>query len=88
MDDLELIKSARKGDEEAFGELVKKYSQRVYAVVYGFVQNDADAQELVQQTWVKAWQKLDTFKGKSQFFTWLYRIAVFGCMDQARKRAR
>ncbi|MBU0678925.1 MAG: sigma-70 family RNA polymerase sigma factor [Verrucomicrobia bacterium] len=88
MDDLQLIERARNGEEDAFGELVKKYHQRVYAVIYGFVQNPADANDLTQQSWVKAWQKLDSFRGGSQFFTWLYRIAVFTAMDHARKRKR
>jgi len=83
-----LIEAARNGDEKAFGELVTMYNERLYAVVFGFVHHADDARDVCQQVWVKAWRKLNTFKGRSQFFTWLYRIASFTCMDFARKRAR
>ncbi|NCC52891.1 MAG: sigma-70 family RNA polymerase sigma factor [Spartobacteria bacterium] len=83
-----LVEAARKGDEHAFGELVSMYNDRLYAVVYGFVHHVDDARDICQQVWVKAWRKLHTFKGDAKFFTWLYRIASFSCMDFARRQAR
>lgn len=83
-----LVRRARAGDEEAFGELVKTYHQRVYGVAYGIVGNEADAKEIAQQTWVKVWNKLHGFKEDSEFFTWVYRVASNTCMDFLRSRAR
>lgn len=83
-----LVGAARDGDEAAFGVLVQKYQQRVFSVVYQFVNNVDDANELAQQTWIKVWRKLHTFKGKSEFFTWVYRIASFVSLDYLRKRKR
>jgi len=85
---LALVARARNGDQEAFVELVMAYQQRVYSVIVQVVNNTEDAKELTQQTWLKAWNKLDTFKGTSGFFTWVYRIAHFTALDLLRKRAR
>jgi RNA polymerase sigma-70 factor (ECF subfamily) len=82
------VEQARGGDEEAFGELVRMYHQRVYGVVYGIVRNAEDAKELAQQTWVKAWSGLASFKGRAAFFTWVYRIASFVSLDHLRKLKR
>ncbi len=84
----EWVEQARRGDEEAFGALVRTYHERLYGVVYRFAQNVDDANELVQQTWVKVWQKLHTFKGEAEFFTWVYRIATYAGLDFVRKRKR
>jgi len=83
-----LVERARGGDQEAFGALVQMYQQRLYGVVYRFVRNPEDAQELTQVAWVKAWKKLDSFKARSEFFTWLYRVAAFVCLDYLRSRRR
>jgi RNA polymerase sigma-70 factor (ECF subfamily) len=85
---LQWITQAQAGDEEAFGSLVRMYHDRVYGVVYRFVHNADDAGDLSQQTWIKVWKKLDTFQGKSEFFTWVYRIASFVSLDYLRKRKR
>jgi RNA polymerase sigma-70 factor (ECF subfamily) len=83
-----LVKMARGGDEEAFGELVKMYHQRVYNLAYGMVNNAEDAAELAQQTWVKVWNKLGSFKEDAKFFTWVYRVASNTGLDFLRHRAR
>ncbi len=83
-----LVARARGGDEEAFGELVKAFHGRVYGVIYRMVNNAEDARELAQQAWVKAWQRLGSYKGDAQFFTWMYRIAVNAVLDEARRSAR
>jgi RNA polymerase sigma-70 factor, ECF subfamily len=83
-----LVKKARGGDEEAFGELVKMYHQRVCNLVYGLVNNAEDASEIAQQTWVKVWNKLDSFKEDSKFFTWVYRVASNTGLDFLRHKSR
>jgi RNA polymerase sigma-70 factor (ECF subfamily) len=80
------VEKARTGDEEAFGELVRLYHERVYAVIYNVVHHAEDARDLEQQTWIKAWRHLDRFHGRSSFYTWLYRIATFTCLDFLRRR--
>jgi RNA polymerase sigma-70 factor, ECF subfamily len=82
------VKQARDRDEEAFGELVKMYHQRVYNLAYGMVNNAEDAAELAQQTWVKVWNKLGSYKEDAKFFTWVYRIASNACLDFLRHRSR
>lgn len=82
------VQRAQGGDEAAFGELMKHYQGRVYGLAYGMVRNTADAEELTQQAWVRAWQKLGTFKHDAQFFTWIYRIASNLCLDHLRRRQR
>lgn len=82
------VERARGGDEDAFGELVKMYYQRVYGLLFGIVGNVDDAKEVAQQAWVKAWSKLHTFKQDAEFFTWVYRIASNAGLDFLRHRAR
>ena len=85
---IEWVKKAQSGNEEAFGELVKMYHQRIYNLVYGMVNNADDAKELSQQAWIKAWNKIGSFRADSQFFTWIYRIASNQCLDFFRSRGR
>ena len=81
-----LVKLARNGDQDAFGELFCMYHERLVAVTRSIVGNHEDGCDLAQQTWVKAWNKLDTFKAQSKFYTWIYRIATLTCIDFLRKR--
>ncbi len=83
-----LVQKARGGDEDAFGELVKTYHQRVYSLAYGLSGRADDAHEIAQQTWIKAWQKLSSFKEDAGFFTWVYRVASNTGLDYLRRRAR
>lgn len=83
-----LAGQARAGDQAAFGELVKMYHSRVYGLVYRMVNNAEDAKELEQLTWVKAWNRLSSYKEESRFFTWLYRVAVNTALDFLRQRSR
>ena len=64
------------------------YHQQVYNVAYGVVNNADDAKELAQQTWVKAWTKLGSFKEDAGFFTWVYRIAYNASLDFLRRKGR
>jgi len=88
LDDRLLAEKAKAGDETAFGELVKMYHHQIHALAFRYVNHAEDARELAQMVWIKAWTKLGSFQGKSRFFTWLYRIAVFVCIDYLRKRKR
>ncbi len=89
MDEIrQLAETAQKGDQDAFGEIVRTHYDKVYGLLYRIVMNESDARDLAQQTWVKAWKKLPSFKGKAAFTTWLYRIAVFTAWDFIRKKKR
>jgi RNA polymerase sigma-70 factor (ECF subfamily) len=85
-DDLRLIRACLDGDTAAFGILVRRHQDRLYHTVYRLVENAEDAQDVVQEAFLHAYQSLDSFKGDSLFFTWLYRIAVNTAISLRRKR--
>jgi RNA polymerase sigma-70 factor (ECF subfamily) len=85
-DDPLLIAECLKGETAAFGSLVRRYQDRLYNTVYRLVDNAEDAQDVVQEAFLHAYQSLDSFKGDSLFFTWLYRIAVNTAISLKRKR--
>ena len=76
VDDRALVRQAQGGDYSAFDTLVQKYQERVYATIYHMTSNHEDANDLTQETFIKAYKALNSFKGDSSFFTWVYRIAV------------
>ena len=84
-DDQCLIAECLQGKTAAFGELVRRYQERLYHSVYRLVENAEDAQDVVQEAFLNAYQSLERFKGDSQFFTWLYRIAVNTAISYMRK---
>ncbi|NCW74189.1 MAG: sigma-70 family RNA polymerase sigma factor, partial [Gammaproteobacteria bacterium] len=71
-----LVDRARLGDRHAFDLLVLKYQSRLLSLVSRLVSNQSDALDVLQDTFVKAYRSLNTFRGESAFYTWLYRIAV------------
>ena len=85
-DDQCLIAQCLDGDTAAFGELVRRYQDRLYNTVYRLVGNAEDAQDVVQDAFLHAYQSLDGFKGDSLFFTWLYRIAVNTAISHKRRQ--
>lgn len=85
-DDGRLAELARKGDIEAFGELYKKYSPRVYNLVLRMLGNSEEAEDVRQDVFVKAFKSLRGFRGQSSFTTWIYRIATNQCLDVIRRR--
>jgi len=85
-DDQRLIAASLRGDASAFGELVRRYQNRLYHTVYRLVDNPEDALDVVQEAFLSVYQSLDSFKGDSLFFTWLYRIAVNTAISMKRKR--
>ncbi len=78
-----LVQSARAGDRAAFEELVRRHADRLYAVVLRFVADSDEAEEVTQEAFLRAWRSIDRFQGRSQFFTWLYRIGI----NEAKRRA-
>lgn len=87
-DELDLIQRAKGGDREAFGVLVQRYQQRVVAVTMALVHNQDDALELGQETFIRAFENLPGFEGRSSFSTWLYRIAANLSIDWRRRETR
>ena len=86
--DGELVERARRGDREAFRVLVERYQRKVAALAIGMLRNREDALDVVQDTFTKAFQSLDKFKGDSSFYTWIYRIGVNLCIDHQRRESR
>jgi RNA polymerase sigma-70 factor, ECF subfamily len=85
-DDHRLIAECLQGRTSAFGELVCRYQDRLYNTVYRLLDNAEDAQDVVQEAFLNAYQSLDSFKGDALFFTWLYRIAVNTAISLKRKQ--
>ena len=71
-----LVQKAKEGNEGAFNFLMNKYYPRVYASLFSFTKSKEDSEDLTQQTFVKVWQQIKSFRGDSAFFTWVYRIAI------------
>ena len=85
-EDAELVRRCQEGQHAAFGILVGRYRGRIYAMILNMTGNDADAWDLSQDVFLKAWKALPRFEARSQFFTWLYRIAHNVTYDWLRKR--
>lgn len=84
--DLDLVRRSQKGDLDAYDELVRRYQERIYATLYHMTANHEDANDLVQETFIKAYRALHTFKGDSSFYTWIYRIAVNRTINFLKQR--
>src|SRR6476660_7006124 len=84
--ELELVKQCQRGDSTAFDELVVRFRTRVFGMIYNMVHNEQDAWDLAQDSFVKAWKSIDRFRGKSSFYTWLYRIVMNVTIDWLRKK--
>ncbi len=86
LDDLELVEQARRGDPEAFPELVNRYESKIYRLARHITQNEEDAEDVLQEAFLKAFANLDKFQGNSKFYTWLVRIAVNESLMKLRRR--
>lgn len=84
--DAELVARARDGDPAAFEELVQKYERKVFRLAKNITNNEEDAEDVLQETFLKAYSHLDGFQGNSRFYTWLVRIAVNEALMKLRKR--
>ncbi len=86
-EDQRWIEQTLNGQTEAFGNLVRKYQQRLYHALVCSLENEEDARDILQEAFLQAFNKLDTFRGESRFYTWLYRIA-FNLAASWRRRHR
>jgi len=86
IDDRRLIQECLNGRSAAYGELVRRYQDRLFNTVYRLLDNADDANDVVQEAFISAYQSLESFKGDAQFFTWLYRIAMNAAISLKRKR--
>jgi RNA polymerase sigma-70 factor (ECF subfamily) len=85
-EELALVDRARGGDSAAYGELVRRYERKIYRLAKNITQNDQDAEDVLQDTFIKAYEHLDNFQGNSKFYTWLVRIGVNESLMKLRKR--
>jgi RNA polymerase sigma-70 factor (ECF subfamily) len=86
MDETALVRGAKNGDLEAYDQLVRLYRERIYATIYHMTANHEDANDLAQESFIKAFQALKSFKGGSSFYTWLYRIAINKTINFLKQR--
>jgi RNA polymerase sigma factor (sigma-70 family) len=83
--DWAVVLRVQAGEVGAFDQLVLRYRERVYGVIYNMTSNREDAADLTQDAFIKAFQSINRFQGQSSFFTWLYRIAVNSTLSHLRK---
>jgi len=86
LDDLTLVRLAQREDMQAYDALMRRYQERIYATVYHMTSNHEDANDLAQETFIKAFRALKSFKGDSSFYTWIYRIAVNKTINFLKQR--
>ncbi len=88
LDEQDLIARCQRGDLTAYEPLVNKYRERLYAQAFNLTRNADDAYDLCQETFVKAWKSLKSFRGQSSFYTWLYRITTNLGIDLIRSKEK
>jgi RNA polymerase sigma-70 factor (ECF subfamily) len=86
IDEAPLVAQAREGDTRAFGELVRRYEGKIFRLAQHVTQNREDAEDVLQETFMKAYEHLDQFQGNSKFYTWIVRIAVNQALMKLRRR--
>jgi RNA polymerase sigma-70 factor (ECF subfamily) len=86
--DEELVARARAKDFAAFEQLLDRYEDKIFRLAYRFVRNETEAKEILQDTFLSIWRKLDTFKGDAQFSSWLYRVAANAALMRLRAQKR
>src|ERR1700761_4043973 len=85
-DESDLVAKAREGDAAAFNQLVNRYERKIYRLAKHITQNDEDAEDVLQDAFLKAYEHLDSFQGNSKFYTWIVRIGVNEALMKLRKR--
>src|SRR5216684_7729564 len=88
LDDQQLVTASKRGDQDAFAQLVQRYQRRIFNLVYRMLQQYEEASEITQETFLAAWQGLPSFRGDARFPTWLYRIAYNCSLKQLEQRKR
>ena len=84
--ELDLVKQCQAGNPEAFDQLVGRYRNRIFGMIYNMVHNEQDAWDLAQDSFLKAWKSIAGFRGQSSFYTWIYRIVTNVTIDWLRKK--
>lgn len=87
-DDLELVQRTKDGDPEAFSELVRRHQQVIYNVAYRFMREPAQAEDMAQEAFLKAFRLIKGFRGDCSFSTWMYRVACSVCLTELNRRKR
>ena len=87
-DDIALVNLVKKGDKKAYNVLVLKYQDRLVFSVYKFLKDYELAQDIAQEAFIKAYKSIDKFRGDSQFYTWIYRIAINTATNVLATKAR
>lgn len=88
MEEEQLLDSLRRGEDEAYEELLEHYLPQVYRLAYGITQDPMDAQDVTQEVFLSVFKKVREFQGNSSLLTWIYRIAVNASLDKVRSRQR
>ena len=86
LDETTLVAQSREGDAEAYGQLVRRYQGKIFRLAQHITQNREDAEDVLQETFLKAYEHLDQFQGNSKFYTWIVRIAVNQALMKLRRR--
>src|SRR6476469_9080371 len=85
-DEANLVAQARQGDTGSFGELTERYQRNIFRLAQNITQNREDAEDVLQETFMKAYEHLPEFHGDSKFYTWIVRIAVNEALMKLRRR--
>ncbi len=86
--DADLVARIRTGDAAALRVVVERYQQRIFALVHGIIRDAHEVEDVAQEVFLKVFTKIDAFDGRSQFYTWLYRVAANAAKDHLKKRSR
>src|SRR5208283_6223103 len=84
--DHEAVRAVLDGDKEAYGALVVRHSHSLFRVAFRITGNEADADDVVQEAFLRGYRKLETFESRASFSTWIYRIAVRCALDRIKSR--
>ena len=87
-EETEMISRCQQGDQEALKEIFDKYHKKVYRIAYGVVRHREEALDIVQEVFIKLFRSIKNFKGKSHFYTYLYRMVMNTAIDHARKTGK
>jgi RNA polymerase sigma-70 factor, ECF subfamily len=87
-DDDRLVEESLRGSQIAFQLLVERYQERIFRLIRGYVREPAEIEDLAQETFLKAFKRLESFQHQSSFYTWIYRIAINTVLDHLKRRGR
>lgn len=85
-EELQWIQEVLSGNKQAYAHIINKYKNPLYATILRMTKNPQDAQDFVQEAFIKVYHKLDKYDNKGSFFSWMYRVAINHCMDELRKK--